>query len=308
MGKNLIVPGIEINHLNSLTLFESLCNHAYLPVQFARLIRLYSGFRTHFSDPQFSQHLIDAFDNSVLFDFLLTQNLKGTDYWNSFLWAAGQLEQTFSYDAEHLLDLMDHDETEKQQQTVKALLELMKCLPGRDDLDSSIEYVCLEAFVLDILPEWDSTTLKILDLEFEIMKYFSKNDDSPLSAKDLMTKVIVEKIDKFQPDIVGISVIFSISHNNTCAIANIVKEKNAIIQVVCGGNHATFAYERILKECKNIDYIFLYEVDNSFPLFLKYQKGIIEFRDLKGIAWSRKTAYLLFTMLELFFLFFKNRS
>ena len=35
---------------------------------------------------------------------------------------------------------------------------------------------------------------------------------------------IIDKMDEFQPDLVGISVVFSPAHNNALAIANIVKE------------------------------------------------------------------------------------
>ena len=39
----------------------------------------------------------------------------------------------------------------------------------------------------------------------------------------------------------------------------------------------------------NIDFVFLYEGDNTFPLFLEYLQGKTKFEDLKGIAWFDKT-------------------
>ena len=140
-----------------------------------------------------------------------------------------------------------------------------------------------------VLKKVSNVEVEILDLEFEIMKYFHENSENEISAQEVMKKIIVEKIDQFQPNVVGIGVIFSVSHSNTFVIANIVKEKNSKIQVVCGGNHATFAHERMLKECSNINFIFLYESDETFPLFLEYMKGKIKFEDLRGIARLEKT-------------------
>ena len=80
-------------------------------------------------------------------------------------------------------------------------------------------------------------------------------------------------------DLVGISVVFSTAHNNASLIVNTVKEKNSKTIVVCGGNHPTFAYKRMFKDCPNIDFIFMYEGDNTFPLFLKYLQGKVSFKD-----------------------------
>ena len=117
--------------------------------------------------------------------------------------------------------------------------------------------ISLTTLAGSVLKNVDDVQIEILDLEFHIMRYFKKNQESELQARELMKKIIVSKIDEFKPDVVGISVLFSRSHSNLFAIANIVKEKNSSIQVVTGGNHATFAYKKILKECLNVDLVFL---------------------------------------------------
>ena len=131
----------------------------------------------------------------------------------------------------------------------------------------------------------ENSEVEVLDLEFEIRKYFHENKKSSLSAVEFTKKSLVKKLEEFKLDVVGISVVFSPAHRNTLAIANIIKEKNQKICVVSGGNHATFAYKTMLAKCRSIDYIFLYEGDNTFPQFLEYLKGNVKFEDLKGIAW-----------------------
>ena len=146
----------------------------------------------------------------------------------------------------------------------------------------------LTTVAASIFKKVDDIEVEVLDMNFETIKYFNENDKSDLSTYDFMKNKIVDKMDEFQPDLVGISVLFSPAHSNALAMANIVKEKNSTTQVVCGGVHTTFAYKRMLEECPNIDFIFLYEADNTFPLFLEYLKGKVKFEDLKGIAWLDK--------------------
>jgi len=146
----------------------------------------------------------------------------------------------------------------------------------------------LTTVAASIFKKVDDIEVEVLDMNFETIKYFNENDKSDLSTYDFMKNKIVDKMDEFQPDLVGISVLFSPAHSNALAMANIVKEKNSTTQVVCGGVHTTFAYKKMLEECPNIDFIFLYEADNTFPLFLEYLKGKVKFEDLKGIAWLDK--------------------
>ena len=140
----------------------------------------------------------------------------------------------------------------------------------------------------NVLKKVDNVEVKVLDMEFEIMKYFNENEKSPLSIRELMKKKIVDKLNNFKPDLVGISLLFSAAHNNSFEIANVIKEIDSNIKVVCGGVHSTFAYQRMLEQCHNIDFIFLYEADDTFPQFLEYLKGKKKFEDLRGIAWLDK--------------------
>ena len=110
--------------------------------------------------------------------------------------------------------------------------------------------ISLTTLAGSVLKKVDNVQIEILDLEFHIMKYFKENQESELEARVLMEKLIISKIDEFKPDVVGISVLFSRSHSNIFAIANIVKERNSSIQVVTGGNHATFAYKKIFRVFK----------------------------------------------------------
>jgi len=149
--------------------------------------------------------------------------------------------------------------------------------------------VSLTTIAASVLNKVSNVEIEILDLDFEMLKYFRENEKSPLSTRDVMKRLIIDKMEQFPPDLCGIGVMFSTIHGNALEVANIVKQKTQDIKIICGGNHATFAYKRMLEKCPSIDFIFLYEADNSFPSFLEYMKGNITFKELKGIAWLDKS-------------------
>ena len=126
--------------------------------------------------------------------------------------------------------------------------------------------ISLTTIAATALKRVDNVEIEVLDLEYELRKHFMENEKSELSAKDLLTKKIINKMNEFQPDLVGISVVFSVTHKHALEIANIVKETSPTTKVVCGGNHATFSHKRILKKCPNIDYVFLFFVLSFFHL------------------------------------------
>ena len=75
--------------------------------------------------------------------------------------------------------------------------------------------VQLATIAASTLKQVDDIEIEILDLDFEIRKDFLENEEGVLSAIDLLKNKIIDKMDDFQPDLVGISVSFSPAHNNT---------------------------------------------------------------------------------------------
>ena len=45
---------------------------------------------------------------------------------------------------------------------------------------------------------------EVLDLEFDIRKYYMENEKSSMSGHEVMKKSIISKMEEFKPDIVGI--------------------------------------------------------------------------------------------------------
>ena len=139
-----------------------------------------------------------------------------------------------------------------------------------------------------LLKNVTDVSVEILDNEFEVMKYFSENINSPLKELDYLKQNIINKIKSFKPKVVGLSLLFSQAHPMSLIIADLIKKHSPETIVVCGGNHATFAYKRMLEMCQSIDFIFLHEADHSFSKFIKYVQGKLEFDKLRGVAFRDK--------------------
>jgi len=104
-----------------------------------------------------------------------------------------------------------------------------------------------------------------------------------LDAKvnNLTHKQIKKKIQKYNPDIVGISVFVSAAINFCYDIAKIVKEVNSNCMVVFGGRHPTFEPDETLN-CTDIDYVVRGEGELTFRDLII--KGTPE--DVKGLSYK----------------------
>ena len=96
--------------------------------------------------------------------------------------------------------------------------------------------------------------LSDLDVQVEILD---------TKVNDLNFKQIKKKIEKFKPDIVGISVFVSAALKASLRVAEIVKTIDPTCQIVLGGRHPTFEPDGSLNS-KNIDYVVRGEGELTF--------------------------------------------
>ena len=113
----------------------------------------------------------------------------------------------------------------------------------------------------------------ILDLNIDV---FTELHSKKLKIKkeDLTKKwkeKLFKKIEKFRPDIVGLSCTFTMNHENTIQIAKEIKKLNKNIIILAGGVHVSNATEFVLKDGKDcIDFALTYEAENSLLDFLNF--------------------------------------
>ena len=92
------------------------------------------------------------------------------------------------------------------------------------------------------------------------------------------------RIEKLNPDLVGITSMFTSQRKNVHQIAKIVKEISINIPVIVGGAHPSAATSSVIQD-KNIDFAVLGEGENSIlPLFDAIENNL-DFSKLNGIAY-----------------------
>ncbi len=126
--------------------------------------------------------------------------------------------------------------------------------------------------------------IAILDIAKDLHKVFMNRDAiGPMTVESFINSEL-NTVD-FKPDIVGISIMYSTSHQSSLKIAELVEKKWNDAIVVCGGNHATTFYDKLLLN-QNINYIVRGEAELSFCEFLKkfkHANGKIIEADILGI-------------------------
>lgn len=99
--------------------------------------------------------------------------------------------------------------------------------------------------------------------------------------------VILEKIKKFNPDVVGITVEYAVAYSASLDLAKKIKEYNPEIIVIAGGHHATFSAEKLLSTGL-VDAIFTGEGEVSLREFILKQ----DFRKASGVIYMENGEFV----------------
>ena len=128
--------------------------------------------------------------------------------------------------------------------------------------------------------------IAIVDFGVELYDfYLHREEREPISVSSFL-RAKLDEID-FQPDVVGISLLFASSHTTVMELAEIAKEKWSKCKTIFGGNQASNIYKELL-ENKHIDYVARGEAELSFTEFIdNLKKGNTDF-DICGIFDKKK--------------------
>lgn len=142
------------------------------------------------------------------------------------------------------------------------------------DLVLSKRYPCFPPYGPGILArnlEQRGYRSALLDLNFHVLQQAHEN---PAHFRFQVWKdKLIEKIDAFQPDLVGISVMFTISRPSLAAVAAFLKSHYPSLPIIAGGVCVSNDVESILRTVPQIDIGSFYEGDRSFPDLLDVING-----------------------------------
>ena len=127
------------------------------------------------------------------------------------------------------------------------------------DLASRGRYFCYPPYGLGVLVahlKKNGYQSEICDLNFEVLMSLQNNNHGDFNVIDFLRPIIINNIKDFQPDVIGITSMFTMSHTFILEIAKTSKEVNSSIPILAGGVHPSNAPEMVLKESdRNIDFI-----------------------------------------------------
>lgn len=116
----------------------------------------------------------------------------------------------------------------------------------------------------------------ILNLNHEVLKACrTSNSPDEFNFDKVWKTSLNDRIKNFGPDFVGVTSMFSQSHEILKQITNEINNLNSQIEIGVGGVHVTNSvsdentFNKFVNELKNVDYFFLYESDLSFINFIK---------------------------------------
>ena len=134
-------------------------------------------------------------------------------------------------------------------------------------------------------------TVDLLDLNLEILQHSCNlvvgGGDTVHADIDItswMRPRLVEHLLQFQPDAVGISCMFTMTHARMLEIAKIVRESRPNVLIMVGGVHPTSSAQTVLEESRAVDLVALYESDTSLPDFFDAMNGRIPMTRVRQIA------------------------
>lgn len=128
--------------------------------------------------------------------------------------------------------------------------------------------------------EQDGQHVKILDTIVE--GYSSRFHENGLTRIGLEWDAIKKEVEKFNPDLVGISCPFTLMDKEMRTVAFLVKSVKPSVPVVVGGAHPSSMPEHVIRD-PNVDFVVAGEGEKTFlELINKIVEGA-SFLDLKGL-------------------------
>lgn len=121
-------------------------------------------------------------------------------------------------------------------------------------------------------------TVHLVDLNYELLKFAidgNHEDNGEINDKlqELMERRIREEIETFNPDLVALSCMFTMTHRMMCDMASFIKKVRPGQAIFAGGVHVSNSPEFVLNESKDIDVLGIYECDVSLGDALDFING-----------------------------------
>ncbi len=130
--------------------------------------------------------------------------------------------------------------------------------------------------------------LDICNLNNELLKnvYFSKSEDD-FDFLETWYASINHKIKQFKPDLIGVSCLFSVTHNSFKKVCKYINTHYPTIPLLVGGVHVSHDIKGVMDDLDGVDFALLFESDLAFPNLLDILNGKKDIKDLAQFAYKK---------------------
>lgn len=117
--------------------------------------------------------------------------------------------------------------------------------------------------------------------------YNRRHQEGNFIKRGLQLEKIMEKVEDFKPDAVGISCLFSTQFPEVARICRSLKARLPGVTTITGGTHPTFLPRRCLEEVPELDYIIRGEGERALLQLLEHLNSGRHPADVGGLAWRK---------------------
>lgn len=133
----------------------------------------------------------------------------------------------------------------------------------------------------------------MLNLNHEILKGVELNEKEIFDFDSVWKSELEKKIDKFKPDLVCITCMFTMTHNSLKAICVDVNDRN--IPIAIGGVHVTNDVDNVMESIPEVDFCFVREADIAIKIFCNVINDDLNLEDLKQVYFSTEDKVIKFS-------------
>jgi len=126
----------------------------------------------------------------------------------------------------------------------------------------------------------DGVIVEILNLNHQVLRACRMSSSKQGLDFDLAwSKVLIDTIDRFQPEMVGITCMFTQGHRSTMNVCNKIRELFGKLPIALGGVHITNSFldeeisSQIVSDFSSVDLFFLFEAELALKQFIKVVNG-----------------------------------
>jgi len=135
----------------------------------------------------------------------------------------------------------------------------------------------------------------MINLNHEVLReVFNCDNKKNFNFNNCWKNLLKKKINDFQPDIIGVSCLFSLTHKSFKAVCNFIKETYPSIPLILGGFHVSHDLENILKDIKSADGAVIFEADLALSNLIEIMNNQKDTKELAQFGFMDKEELVVF--------------